>query len=188
MPAAYRSFAAAAVALALVVITSASAAAKPAPPPPRQDSVTGVGVAEFYGDFDIAVRTGPAGGTSAVGSVSVEGAVSFEGMATCLAVTGNVAVLNIGETLFGQVTMEVTDNAGTGLPDIIEAIPTSRPPTDCSPLTGGVSGNVVSGDVEVVDAPPLPTTKAQCREGGYARYGFSNQGRCIAFVVRAARH
>ena len=187
MRAAFRSLAGASIALALVVTTSAGAGAKPAPPNPRLDSVSGTGVAEFFGNFEMAVSTGPSGGTSAVGSVSVEGAVSFGGPATCLAVTDNVAVFNVDNTLFGLVTLQVTDNAGSGLPDVIEAIPTVRSPSDCSPLSGGVSANVVSGDITVVDAPPLPTSKAQCREGGYATFGFSNQGRCIAFVVRRAR-
>jgi hypothetical protein len=34
---------------------------------------------------------------------------------------------------------------------------------------------------------PLPTNKAQCKNGGYARFGFKNQGRCVAFVHPARR-
>jgi virginiamycin B lyase len=36
-----------------------------------------------------------------------------------------------------------------------------------------------------VDALPLPTptTKAQCRNGGWKQFGFKNQGRCVGFVV-----
>jgi hypothetical protein len=42
-------------------------------------------------------------------------------------------------------------------------------------------------DLVVVDAQPVPTSKEQCRHGGYARFGFRNQGQCIAFVERGAR-
>ena len=31
-----------------------------------------------------------------------------------------------------------------------------------------------------------PETKAECENGGYKEFGFKNQGRCIAFVNRAA--
>lgn len=30
--------------------------------------------------------------------------------------------------------------------------------------------------------PNKPTTKEHCMNGGYKIYGFSNQGRCIAYV------
>jgi hypothetical protein len=31
--------------------------------------------------------------------------------------------------------------------------------------------------------PALPTTKTQCRLGGFAAYGFKNQGACVRFLV-----
>jgi hypothetical protein len=46
----------------------------------------------------------------------------------------------------------------------------------------GLGGPLSSGDITVVDAPPLPTAKAQCKNGGWKQFGFKNQGRCIAFV------
>ena len=37
-------------------------------------------------------------------------------------------------------------------------------------------------------APPVPTSKRQCKRGGWRDFsGFKNQGRCIAFVKRQAR-
>jgi hypothetical protein len=33
-----------------------------------------------------------------------------------------------------------------------------------------------------------PETKADCKNGGYREFGFKNQGRCIAFVNRAAHN
>ena len=29
----------------------------------------------------------------------------------------------------------------------------------------------------------LPTTKAQCKNGGWKQFGFKSQGRCVAFVI-----
>ena len=34
-----------------------------------------------------------------------------------------------------------------------------------------------------LERPCQPTTKAQCRNGGFAAYGFKNQGACVTFVV-----
>ena len=45
------------------------------------------------------------------------------------------------------------------------------------------------GDFRVTDAPSVPTTKDQCKDGGWTRYGarFKNQGRCVAFVERGPK-
>jgi hypothetical protein len=152
---------------------------------PVEDSVVGSGTAGFYGSFEIDARSGPSG-ESPSGSVSVVGSVSFNGPVTCLAVTGNVATLNISTTQFGLVTMTVTD----GGPDIIDAIPTSRAPGDCSFFSGGVVGTVSSGDIVVVDRQPLPVsvTKRDCKRGGWRTLvddqgePFRNQGQCVSFV------
>ena len=41
-----------------------------------------------------------------------------------------------------------------------------------------------SGGVTIVDAPPVPTSKDQCKNGGWRNYGttFKNQGQCVEFV------
>jgi fibronectin-binding autotransporter adhesin len=44
-----------------------------------------------------------------------------------------------------------------------------------------------SGAFELVQQTPKPTTKEECKKGGYKEFGFKNQGRCIAFVNRSAR-
>jgi hypothetical protein len=167
--------------VAAAVITAPGAGAGPA-----QDSVVGSGTAGFYGTFSIDARSGPSG-EAPTGSVVVSGSVSFNGPVTCLAVNGNVAVLNIDTAQFGIITMEVTD----GTPDIIDAIPTSRAPGDCSPFAGGVVGVVETGNIAVVDAPPLalPTTKRDCFRGGWRDLvddqgrPFRNQGQCVRFSV-----
>ena len=41
-------------------------------------------------------------------------------------------------------------------------------------------------DWQPLPGPTLPTSKVQCKHGGYKDFGFKNQGRCIAYVQRAA--
>jgi len=65
-----------------------------------------------------------------------------------------------------------------------------RQPDDCSPLIGPpVSSDVSSGDFVVTDATPLPTSKDQCKNGGWQTYGvFRNQGDCISFVATGGKN
>jgi hypothetical protein len=44
-----------------------------------------------------------------------------------------------------------------------------------------------SGAFELLQQPPKPTTKEECKKGGYKEFGLKNQGRCIAFVNRSTR-
>ena len=46
-------------------------------------------------------------------------------------------------------------------------------------VTGSTSTTSTTGG----GPPPAPTDPAQCKDGGYAAFGFSNQGRCVAAVV-----
>ncbi len=41
----------------------------------------------------------------------------------------------------------------------------------------------------ITDAPPLPTSKTQCTNGGWTTFGetFKNQGQCVSFVERGPR-
>jgi hypothetical protein len=152
---------------------------------PPQDSVTGSGTANFWGPFQIDVRSGPSG-ENASGQASFDmifGLVS--GSISCLAVRDNVATFNIALTRFGLVTIQVTDNGLEG--DLIVGLPETRAASDCSPLTGSLesfTGGVFNGGIVVVDAPPLPTSKDQCKNGDWRTYGiFRNQGDCVSFVA-----
>jgi hypothetical protein len=41
----------------------------------------------------------------------------------------------------------------------------------------------------VVDAPALPTSKDQCKNGGWRRFGvFKNQGDCVSFVATRGKN
>jgi Tol biopolymer transport system component len=64
----------------------------------------------------------------------------------------------------------VVTNADGSNPTNITNSPTSEYDPDWQPLPG----------------PTLPTTKAECKSGGYKDFDFKNQGRCVANVQRAA--
>jgi hypothetical protein len=50
------------------------------------------------------------------------------------------------------------------------------------------SNTVTGGDVAIHDAPPLPTSKEQCNNGGWRAYGiFKNQGECVSFGMLGGR-
>jgi hypothetical protein len=178
---------AAAVLASLAMAPSSLGAPKP-PTAPALDSVSFSGTADAGGPLwrmQIQAQSGP-NGENPTGHVTVDrtdtGFLFFDGPVTCLAVRGSVATLNVQTTQFDVVTMEMTDE-GPGAQESINAIPSGREPTDCSPFSFGLEFVVRSGDIRVVDAPPAPTSKDDCRNGGYARFGFRNQGQCVAAVV-----
>jgi hypothetical protein len=158
---------------------------------PSQDSVTGTGVATSIDlgtfDFEIDAHSGPQG-ENPTGQVSFrdasDGSIFFAGPVTCLSVNGNVAVLDVQTPQFSLLGMEITD-----LPsgDLIHALPTGIP--GCSPLPAFVDFPVVTGDIVVTDAQPFPTTKDQCKNGGWRSFGvFRNQGDCVSFVTTGGKN
>ena len=190
--------------MALVVAPSASGAA-------QLDTVTATGSGTGTVNIDINAQSGISGqnpsGTVAFGVVfpSPQEPVvfPFSGPVTCLTVTGpdhgagapgapTTAVLNFQEAAFGVVTVGLVDNGGNGADIIRVLLPvgtSARAPTDCSPLVGGVTDPLLNGRAVVFDAPLLPTSKAQCKNGGWRNFGtmFKNQGQCVAFVRQQAR-
>ena len=41
-----------------------------------------------------------------------------------------------------------------------------------------------AGDITIIDAPSLPVSEDQCKNGGWRSYGvFKNQGDCVSFVA-----
>ena len=129
---------------------------------------------------------------------------------TCLSVTAGTAV--VGVTGIRRITIiagsidvtiagliRIVDGPGSG-PDTIEfdieqglPSPPTPPlpgPTDCSAFPAGVPVDTADddGDLVVHDAQALPTSKAQCRNGGWRTYEvFKNQGDCVRFVTHKAR-
>ena len=52
-----------------------------------------------------------------------------------------------------------------------------------------VRGFLQAGDLDVVDAAPLPTAKDQCKSSGWRSYGvFKSRGDCVSFVATGGRN
>jgi hypothetical protein len=181
------------VALALAGVSSAEV--------PTQDSVTGSGV--FFGPaglFEVAIdaRSGPSGENPS-GTVRVS--PDFTGQVTCLHVSGNralVGYVQADDPSFADA-IEIDDNGPVGsytdtLTENIGPFPTSE--SNC-PTTLPQPGQTfraippspprpVPSDFVVVDAQP-PTTYTQCRQGGWAQYGYTSHAQCIDAVHELAR-
>jgi hypothetical protein len=173
---------------------------------PRQDSASGSGStpSSFTGGFDFSATSDPLGGSPS-GTASWEqfSAFHFEGTVSCLAVTGNQAVIGVDvDTAASSISFQgffltAVDNGppGSGL-DTVDATPTTITsagdvvPTDCTVgFTRLAQDQVTSGDIVVIDAPPLPTSKDQCKNGGWQSYGvFKNQGDCVSFVATGGKN
>jgi hypothetical protein len=101
---------------------------------------------------------------------------------------GNVGVVNVPNNSFGiPVTFQVTDSPNRA-PDIVD-FTTGRAASDCSPLLMGIGTArevAFGGGLVVTDAQPSPTSKDQCKNGGWRNFAdaFKNQGQCVAFVQR----
>jgi hypothetical protein len=169
----------------LAAVLAPSAAAQV----PTQDSVVGSGVARpgetFTFQFD--AHSGPSGENPS-GQVTFRfastGAVFFAGPVTCLEVSGKFAILSVASSQFNAVGLEVTDSPSG---DLIRAIPTGV--STCAPLGFALDFPVISGDVAVVDAPALPTSKNQCKNGGWRTFKvFKNQGDCVGFVATKGKN
>jgi hypothetical protein len=158
-----------------------------------QDSVSGGGVASAGLGFSLDARSGPSGenptGTARVRQLALPD-IALEGQVTCLTVTGNRGVIGIEDTLglFGRGWfIQVTD----GTPDTFNLSPFSpvEAPTVCPASLDLFGGPVFVGDIIVVDAPALPTSMEQCKDGGWQSYGvFKNQGDCVSFVATGGKN
>jgi hypothetical protein len=178
--------------LALTVGAATSAAQVP------EDSVVGSGYAGTVGDwiFNLNVHSGPSGenptGGAAVDAwASVEPPIGVSGDATCLTVRGNQATIGIDVTasnppgLAEGGLIEVTDG---GAEDTFHFALLGSPPAVCPGPTGG-GLRVVAGNIVVTDAQPFPTSKTQCRNGGWRSFpGFKNQGDCVNFVATGGKN
>jgi hypothetical protein len=155
---------------------------------PTQDSVTGQ--AQFQSRFQVFnfsfdAHSGPSG-------EQPSGTVDDVVPVTCLNVSGNRATISAApnpSTGASPALFYVEDNDGAGQ-DRIGVEPFLPAPVTVCPDPALISTTlpsfpITSGDLTVVDAPPLPTSKDQCKNGGWRNFpGFKNQGDCVSFVVR----
>jgi hypothetical protein len=181
----------AAAALALTSAVPASAQV------PAGDSVIGSGTARFVTPdlagltvpFSINVRSGPSG-EDPVGSLQL--LIPFDDP-TCLAIrsgggqVADEAVINFRNTLTGaRVLIRIA--GGTSGPRQIW-LSTASSASDCSFVSPISVADVIEGSISIFDAPPLPTTKDQCKNGGWQTYGiFKNQGDCASFVATGGKN
>ena len=145
------------------------------------------------------------GGTASftLGVPSIGGGLSFSGSVTCLSVTGpdlgggtvtapTTAVLRFQDSASGGfVTVALVDNGGNGADTMAVGEGAAPGPTGCglSGVFGGPeTGTLANGRAVVFDAPLLPTSKDQCKSGGWEQFGFKNQGQCVAFVATHGRN
>ena len=112
---------------------------------------------------------------------------------TCLSVTDNRAVIGmfrpdpiIGDTSIYRLVVD----GGPGRTDTVGVENAVGRPLDCAMIPIDVDPSLpVSGDAIVTDAKPLPTTKSQCRNGGWRNFGvFKNQGDCVSFVSTGGKN
>ena len=181
----------------VLALPSISSAAPPAPTFVDTAKASGDNlVLDDFSVIDIHVDafSGPSGedpgGQVSFGFSPIFGVEPVTGPVTCLEVTGNTAVMTVAGPFSSfpgllAFTVKVIDNGGSGL-DRFQYFPV--PPEnsqylDCraNPIPTDFGGPLI-GRAEVFDAPGPPSSKSQCRHGGFAQFGFRNEGQCIAFV------
>jgi hypothetical protein len=156
-----------------------------------EDAVTGT-TTLVLDDIIFDAHSGPSG-EDPTGTVTVLAAGRFPAVAqvTCLRVIDNHA--SIGTTLgtdprFFLWFVEDNDSIGS---DRFAFLETSDLPIACpsGPPPGVPLITIGSGDIMVTDAQPLPSTRDQCKNGGWQIYGvFKNQGDCVSFVATGGKN
>ena len=151
--------------------------------------------------FFFDAHSGPSGEDPNGAARWIDRAETFGGPVTCLNVTGNRATVGF-ENQEGALTdivkggfLFVEDNGtpGAGHDNASGQFVFDAPPAVCPPNTvvyrpGPDGDTVTSGELTVTDAQPFPTSKDQCKNGGWRTFGvFKNQGDCVSFVRHQAR-
>jgi hypothetical protein len=176
----------AATLLALLLAPAAGASHDPSGAPFDEDFVVGTGTVLFMdvplGTISFDAQSGPEG-ENPRGTIT---AVSRFGdrittPVTCLNVNEHRAVVGTS-SLF--VIVEDSAVAGAADTESEVLITGGGAPTTCPPDPPGADPpRIMPGDVVVHDAVPLPTSKGQCKNGGWRNFpGFKNQGECVSFV------
>jgi hypothetical protein len=178
-----------ALAVSAAVVTLATSAQAQTP---TEDSASGTGSTSLSWDFNFAARSGPSGeNPTGAGSVTYLDSLTTRGSVNCLNVLGFIAIIGIrgdaGSAYPGVVVTAADGEVVADGQDFFDARPSSGEPNQClitpAPL---FPERVTVGDIVVRNAPAFPTTKEQCKRGGWRNFGtaFKNEGQCVAFVQR----
>jgi hypothetical protein len=170
--------------LLLLFAPDAGASHDPSGAPFDEDFVVG-SFGDSLSTTTVDAHSGPSG-ENPTGEITVRVMDAFAtGQVTCLSVAGNRAT--VGTDLLGGFLLFFEDNGGSGQ-DRFSAVETGAAPSICppTPSTGLIP---IDGDITVHDAPALPTSKDQCKNGGWRNFGtaFKNEGQCVAFVQRGPK-
>jgi hypothetical protein len=163
------------------------------------DSVVGSGIlrGSLLGwGVDIDAHSGPSG-ENPTGRVTVTLPTSpgFDGSVGCLQVSDNVAIVGINfvNGIVPSAFVKFVDaGVGSTVPDALwittgVAVPTIGP-EDCPEDVTGNPHTLEPGDIVVTDVDPLPTSKDQCKNGGWRTFGvFKNQGDCVSFAATGGK-
>jgi hypothetical protein len=183
----------------LAVALTSMLAAPGAGAQPAQDSVTGTLVDSPFRPltWTINASSGPSG-ENPTGTLEARGLLNATFPVTCLQVTGNRAVIG-GRLTSGPTTVQVfvvvVDEPGELQDRILREFFVNDPlaPATCAEFDARTGAPTpfpaFSGSVVVIDAQPFPTSKEQCKDGGWRRFGdtFKNQGDCVSFVATGGR-
>jgi hypothetical protein len=196
-----RSTVAAAVSLALACGASPALAEAQAT---DQDSAVGNVITDVFRGvrFVFDAHSGPSGenpsGTATF--VELKADIFARGPVTCLTVTGNRATIGFDNQEPGSgplnpeaILFFVEDNGTPGVgTDKVQEQFVGVVPTVCPPNTVVYRPEVDTvevGDLTVHDAPAVPTSKDQCKHGGWKIYGvFKNEGDCVSFVAKKGKN
>jgi hypothetical protein len=164
------------------------------------------GSAEFYlakifptpgrGQMTIKALSGPAG-QNPTGTVEfTRGTEKLTGRVTCVSVKNRIATVGVrfntplANGMAGGLidVLDLSFEAAV-IHDIVQVTPTLLAPSQCPfPVVADSFFEVDPGTFDVLPAPPLLTTRAQCRQGGWQKYGiFANQHECVVYVREQAR-
>jgi hypothetical protein len=91
-----------------------------------------------------------------------------------------VAPTTVAPTTVAPTTVAPTTVAPTTVAPTTVA-PTTVAPTTVAPTTVAPT-TTISGSTTTTTPAGFPTTKAECKKGGWKQFGFKNQGQCIKFV------
>jgi hypothetical protein len=166
---------------------------------PAADSIRGTLTFESNAPAGIVQETyfagsGPSGedGGGSVATELVSFGVFLDFDVTCVSVSGNRAIIGMRffePRILGEISLyRLIVDGGPGGTDALGVLGASGMPADCATVAIEVdpSLRILSGDAIVIDAVPLPTTKEQCKNGGWHNFAdFRNQGDCVSFVATA---